>query len=42
MSKEKIIGDLQFLVTNLAQQADGHLIQARVFAAKGFNKLAEK
>lgn len=42
MSNEKIIADLQFLVTNLAQQADGHLIQSRVFAAKGFNKLAEK
>ena len=42
MSNEKIIADLQFLVPNLAQQADGHLIQSRVFAAKGFNKLAEK
>lgn len=42
MSNEKIIADLQFLVTNLAQQAEGHLIQSRVFAAKGFNKLAEK
>ena len=42
MSNEKIIADLQFLVTNLAQQADGHLIQSRVFAAKGFNKLAAK
>ena len=42
MSNEKIIADLQVIVTNLAQQADGHLIQSRVFAAKGFNKLAEK
>ena len=42
MSNEKIIADLQFLVTNLAQQADGHLIQSHVFAAKGLNKLASK
>lgn len=42
MDKEKIISDLQIIVTNLAQQADGHLIQSRVFAAKGFSKLAEK
>ena len=42
MSKEKIIADLQVIVTDLAQQADGHLIQSRVFAAKGFSKLAEK
>ena len=26
----------------MAQQADGHLIQSRIFAAKGFSKLAEK
>lgn len=42
MSNEKIIADLQVIVTNLAQQADRHLIQSRVFAAKGFNKLASK
>ena len=42
MSKEKIIADLQVIVTDLAQQADGHLIQSRIFAAKGFSKLAEK
>ena len=42
MSNEKIIADLQVIVTDLAQQADGHLIQSRVFAAKGFSKLAEK
>ena len=42
MSDEKIIADLQVIVTNLAQQADGHLIQSRVFAAKGFSKLASK
>ncbi len=42
MSSGKIIADLQVIVTNLAQQADGHLIQSRVFAAKGFSKLASK
>ena len=42
MSNGKIIADLQIIVTNLAQQADGHLIQSRVFAAKGFSKLASK
>lgn len=42
MTKEKIIADLQVIVTNLAQQADGHLIQSRIFAAKGFRKLASK
>ena len=42
MSDEKIIADLQVIVTNLAQQADGHLIQSRIFAAKGFSKLASK
>lgn len=42
MSKEQNIANLQFIATHLAQQADGHLIQSRVFAAKGYNKLAEK
>lgn len=42
MSKEQNIANLQFIATNLAQQADGHLIQSRVFAAKGYSKLAEK
>ena len=42
MSSGKIIAELQVIVTNLAQQADGHLIQSRVFAAKGFSKLASK
>ena len=39
---EKIIKGLQIIVTDLAQQADGHLIQSRVFASEGFTKLAEK
>ena len=38
---EKIISDLQILVTELSQQADGHLIQSRIFAAQGLNKLAK-
>ncbi len=42
MSKEKILEGLQVIVTDLAQQADGHQIQSRVFASEGFNKLAVK
>ncbi len=40
--KEKIIAGLQVIVTDLAQQADGHAIQSRIFASEGFTKLAEK
>lgn len=40
--KAKIIEGLQFIVTNLSQQAAGHDIQARIFASQGFDKLAEK
>ena len=39
---EKIIAGLQAIVTGLSQQADGHLIQSRIFAAQGLSKLAEK
>lgn len=42
MANEKVIAGLQVIVTNLAQQADGHAIQSRVFAAEGFSKLADK
>lgn len=42
MANEKVIAGLQTIVTDLAQQADGHLIQSRVFASEGFTKLAEK
>ena len=38
----KNIANLQVIITNLAQQADGHLIQSKVFCAKSFSKLAEK
>ena len=40
--KEKIIAGLQVIVTDLAQQADGHAIQSRIFASEGFTKLANK
>ena len=40
--KETTIANLQFIATHLAQQADGHFVQSRVFAARGFSKLAEK
>ena len=40
--KEKIIVGLQVIVTDLAQQADGHAIQSRIFASEGFTKLADK
>ncbi|MCR5732815.1 MAG: hypothetical protein K6G51_07760 [Sphaerochaetaceae bacterium] len=42
MSKEKILEGLQVIVTDLAQQADGHQIQSRIFKSQGFNKLATK
>ncbi len=40
--KEKIIAGLQEIVTQLAQQADGHAIQSRIFASQGLEKLADK
>ena len=40
--KEKIIAGLQVIVTDLAQQADGHAIQSRIFASEGLTKLADK
>ena len=41
-NKEKILEGLQIIVTDLAQQADGHAIQSRIFASEGFTKLADK
>ena len=38
----KVIAGLQTIVTELSQQADGHLIQSRIFASQGLNKLADK
>ena len=40
--KEQIIAGLQGIVTDLSQQADGHMIQSRIFAGQGFSKLADK
>lgn len=42
MANEKVIAGLQTIVTDLAQQADGHQIQSLVFANEGFSKLADK
>ena len=39
---EQIIAGLQAIVTGLSQQADGHMIQSRIFAGQGFSKLADK
>ncbi|MCR5833961.1 MAG: hypothetical protein K6G55_04845, partial [Selenomonadaceae bacterium] len=39
---EKVICGLQKIVTELSQQADGHLIHAHIFAAQGLNKFAEQ
>ena len=39
---EKVLEGLQVIVTDLAQQADGHAIQSRIFASQGFSKLADK
>ena len=41
-NREKLLEGLQIIVTDLAQQADGHAIQSRVFASEGFAKLADK
>lgn len=40
--ENKVIAGLQTIVTELAQQADGHLIQSRIFASQGLNKLAKQ
>ena len=42
MLNEKVIKGLQTIVTELAQQADGHALQSRIFAAEGFSKLTGK
>ena len=40
--ENKVIEGLQTIVTQLAQQADGHVIQARIFASQGLSKLAKQ
>lgn len=41
-NKEKIIAGLQGIVTGLSHQAFGHQIQSKIFASKGYTKLAQK
>ena len=41
-NNQKLIEGLQTIVTELAQQADGHQIQSKIFGAQGLTKLAEK
>lgn len=42
MENKMVAKGLQAIVTQLGQQADGHMIQSRIFAAAGFSKLADK
>ena len=37
-----VIEGLQIIVTELSQQADGHLIHSKIFAAQGLTKLAKQ
>ena len=39
---KKIIEGLQAIITGLSQQADGHAIESKIFAAQGFSKLGDK
>lgn len=41
-NNQKVIEGLQAIVTGLSQQADGHVVQSRIFASQGLAKLAEK
>lgn len=41
-NKEQTIKYLQTIVTGLSQQALGHDIESKIFASKGFTKLADK
>ena len=41
-NREKVLAGLQRIVTDFAQQADGHAIQAKIFNAQGFTKLGAK
>lgn len=40
--KDKLIKAMQIIVTELSQQADGHVIESRLFGAAGLTKLQEK
>lgn len=39
---KKVIEGLQTIVTELSQQANGHVIQSRIFASQGLSKLAKQ
>jgi len=39
---KKVVEGLQTIVTELSQQADGHVIQSRIFASQGLTKLAKQ
>ena len=39
--RELVIKSLQYIVTNLSQQADGHTIQSKICESQGLKKLAE-
>ena len=39
---KKVVEGLQTIVTELSQQADGHIIQSRIFASQGLTKLAKQ
>ncbi|MBO7673774.1 MAG: hypothetical protein J6S63_02040 [Atopobiaceae bacterium] len=41
-ANQKVTETLQLIATTLAQQANGHQIHSRIFAAQGFTKLEEK
>ena len=41
-NNQKLIEGLQAIVTGLSGQADGHIIQSKIFASQGLTKLAEK
>lgn len=41
-NNQKVIEGLQTIVTGLSRQADGHVVQSRIFASQGLVKLAEK
>lgn len=40
--EDKLIKGMQIIVTELSQQADGHVIQSRIFGTVGFSKLQDK
>lgn len=41
-TKMKLEEALHLIVTNLSQQADGHMLESRILASRGYGKLADK